>query len=204
MKNISFAIAICLCVAIGINAFGQKLSKDQKKEAKEIKKQMSTMDPFEFKKIMEEHSSLKGEVSSLNTKVETLQNELATKDSEIQNAQNELQEALQKQAVAKEENSKATNVSSKGVVFKVQIGAFKNKNLEKYMRNNSNFSGEVDKDGTKKYTLGYFRDYWEADTFKKYLREMGVKDAWIVPYRDGDRVALKDVLEEQQLKKIKS
>ena len=46
-----------------------------------------------------------------------------------------------------------------------------------------------------RYTLGEFRDYWEADKFKKYLREMGVKDAWIVPYKDGKRVPIKDVLE---------
>lgn len=202
MKKLSFAIAVCLCVALGITAFGQKLTKEQKKEAKEIKKQMSAMDPFEFKKVMEEHTSLKNEVTSLNNKVASLEAEMVTKDAEIQNAQNQLQETVQKQAVAKEEGNGA--VSSKGVIFKVQIGAYKNKNLEKYLKNNVNFSGESDADGTRKYTLGLFRDYWEADAFKKYLREMGVKDAWIVPYRDGDRVALKDVLEEQQLKKIKS
>ena len=44
-------------------------------------------------------------------------------------------------------------------------------------------------------TIGIFRDYWEADTFKKYLREMGVKDAWIVPFKDNVRVEIKDVLE---------
>ena len=27
------------------------------------------------------------------------------------------------------------------------------------------------------------------------MREMGVKDAWIVPYKDGQRVEIKDVLE---------
>ena len=32
---------------------------------------------------------------------------------------------------------------SKGVVFKVQIGAFKNKNLAKYFDNNPNFGGEA-------------------------------------------------------------
>ena len=35
----------------------------------------------------------------------------------------------------------------------------------------------------------------QADTFKKYLREMGVKGAWIVAYKDGKRVPIKDVLE---------
>ena len=201
MRNTSFAIAICLCVLSG-SAFGQKLTKDQKKEAKEIKKQMSEMDPFEFKKIMEEHSSMKTEMGTLNDKVASLQQEVSTKEAELQTAQAQLQESAAKKEVANEEG--ASTVSSKGVVFKVQIGAFKNKDLEKYIKNNPNFSGETDSDGTKKYTLGHFRDYWEADHFKKYLRQMGVKDAWVVPYRDGERVALKDVLEEQQLKKIKS
>jgi len=87
---------------------------------------------------------------------------------------------------------------SKGVVFKVQVGAFKNKDLSKYFDNNPNFGGEAaDKDSAEpqRITIGIFRDYWEADTFKKYMRDMGVKDAWIVPYKDGTRVEIKDVLE---------
>ena len=86
-------------------------------------------------------------------------------------------------------------IGDDGVVFKVQIGAFRNKDLSKYFENNENFGGETDADGVQKITLGKFRDYWESDTFKKYLREMGVNDAWIVPYKDGERVAMKDVLE---------
>ena len=46
-----------------------------------------------------------------------------------------------------------------------------------------------------RYTLGIFRDYPEADNFKKYMREMGVSDAWIVSYNDGVRVPLKEVLD---------
>ena len=84
---------------------------------------------------------------------------------------------------------------SKGVVFKVQIGVFRNKDLSKYLDKGENFSGEMDDKGLRKYSLGIFRDYWEADTFKKYLREMGVKDAWIVSFRDGQRVPIKEVLE---------
>jgi hypothetical protein len=84
---------------------------------------------------------------------------------------------------------------SKGVVFKVQVGAFKNKDLAKYFDNNPNFGGEARDGEPQKITIGIFRDYWEADTFKKYMRDMGVKDAWIVPYRDGQRVEIKDVLE---------
>lgn len=91
-------------------------------------------------------------------------------------------------------NSPEFNV---GIVFRVQIGAFKQKDLSKYFDNNPNFGGEVGRNPNEpqRITIGVFRSYWEADTFKKYMREMGVKDAWIVSYRDGKRVDIKDVLD---------
>jgi hypothetical protein len=119
--------------------------------------------------------------------VDDLKKEIAAKDQKIEELTNEIETLksapLQQSAI------------KKGVVFKVQIGTFKNKDLSKYFENNKNFSGEVDEDGAKKYTLGQFSDYWEADNFKKYLREMGVKDAWVVAYKDKKRLNMKDVLE---------
>ena len=86
----------------------------------------------------------------------------------------------------------------------MQIGAFKNKDLSKYFENNPNFGGEAagDEKAEQKLTIGIFRDYWEADTFKKYMRDMGVKDAWIVPYKDGVRVEIKDVMDEVNASKV--
>ncbi len=93
------------------------------------------------------------------------------------------------------ETQEEPETTGPGVTYKVQIGAFKNKDLTKYFGTSKNFSGEVDADGTKKYTICFFKDYWEADNFKKYMREMGVKDAWVVAYKEGKRVPLKDALE---------
>ncbi|MCS6833093.1 MAG: hypothetical protein NZ521_05940, partial [Flammeovirgaceae bacterium] len=56
-----------------------------------------------------------------------------------------------------------------------------------------------EEDGVKKYTIAYFRDYWEADTFKKYMREMGVKDAWIVAYENNVRRDIKQVLDAKTI-----
>ena len=89
----------------------------------------------------------------------------------------------------------AKRPTEKGVVFKVQIGAFERKDLSKFLENSDSFFGEVGEDGLMRYTLGIFRDYPEADNFKKYMREMGVSDAWIVSYNDGVRVPLKEVLD---------
>jgi outer membrane murein-binding lipoprotein Lpp len=155
--------------------------------------------------MYDENSSLKSEVASVQGQLSSIQGSIGERDAKIaelteENRKMEAQVNAAKKAIAKakqdaEAKTAASPVDDSGVVFKVQIGAFRNKDLSKYFENNPNFGGENDDNGTQKITLGRFRDYWEADTFKKYLREMGVNDAWIVPFKDGARVAMKDVLE---------
>jgi hypothetical protein len=199
MKNYVLILILCLSVSFVSNSYAQKRkkSKEDKATEKEWKKKAKSLDPLEYKTLVEEQSKLKSEASELNAKVLGFEEQMGIKDTEIEKLKAELQEAKTK--LADEQSSNVTGsgskISAKGVVFKVQIGAFRNKDLSKYFENNQNFSGDVDPDGVKKYTLGYFGEYWEADNFKKYLREMGVKDAWIVPYKDGERVNIKDVLE---------
>ena len=86
-------------------------------------------------------------------------------------------------------------ISPKELFSKCRSELLRTKIWLKYFENNPNFGGEAKDGEPQKLTIGIFRDYWEADTFKKYMREMGVKDAWIVPYKDGQRVEIKDVLE---------
>lgn len=201
MKNLALIITMVFCVSI-VNVATAQLTK---KETKEWKKKLKKTSPEQFKRMYDENSSLKSEVSSVQGQLSSLQSSMGEKDAKIaeltdQNRRMEAQVNAAKKAIAKakqetEGQSSGSAVSQDGVVFKVQIGAFRNKDLSKYFENNENFGGETDADGVQKITLGIFRDYWEADTFKKYLREMGVNDAWIVPYKDGTRVAMKDVLE---------
>jgi len=201
MKNIALIFAIAFCVS-ATNVATAQLTK---KEKKEWKKKIKKTSPEQFKRMYDENSSLKSEVSSIQGQLSSIQSSMGSKDAKIaelteQNRKMEAQVNAAKKAIAKAKQESASPasgsvVSDDGVVFKVQIGAFRNKDLSKYFENNENFGGESDADGVQKITLGKFRDYWEADTFKKYLREMGVNDAWIVPYKDGNRVAMKDVLE---------
>ena len=53
---------------------------------------------------------------------------------------------------------------------------------------------QEDEKDLHQYTLRTFRNYKKADQFKKEMREMGVKDAYIICVKDGKRVALKKVL----------
>ncbi|MGF1637304.1 MAG: Ezrin/radixin/moesin family protein [Cyclobacteriaceae bacterium] len=200
MKRIAILLSLVLCL-ITIDAAQAQLSK---KEAKEWKKRRKKTSPEQFKRMYDENNTMKSDVSSLQAQTTSLQSSLAEKDAKIAELTDELRRAegqlnAAKRAVAQAqqdaENAQKSTISMDGIVFKVQIGAFRNKDLSKYFENNENFGGEVDEEGMQRITLGIFRDYWESDTFKKYLREMGVNDAWIVPYKDGTRVAMKDVLE---------
>lgn len=205
MKNLVLILALVICVS----AVNESKAQLTKKEKKEWKKKLKKTTPEQFKSLNDENTTLRSELSSKDGQLSSLQASVGEKDSKIaelteENRKMEAQVNAAKKAIAKAKEDAMTaqpmpattsTVSEDGVVFKVQIGAFRNKDLSKYFENNENFGGEMNEDGTQKITIGRFRDYWEADTFKKYLREMGVNDAWIVPYKDGIRVAMKDVLE---------
>lgn len=192
---------VILCLALifsGIQVFAQ-LSKKEKKEWKK-KAKTYAKNPANLKEFTEakettdtDNSALKTQVSTLNKQVSDKNARIAELEDQLSLMRSELTSAKAELAQLKE--SPAPMDFSRGVIFKVQIGAFKNKDLSKYFNNNPNFGGEAVEKGEQKFTIGIFRDYWEADKFKKYMREMGVKDAWIVPYKDGVRVEIKDVLE---------
>jgi len=179
--------------------FGQ-LSKKEKKEWKKKAKQFAK-NPATLKQLTEDKQVADNTVSDQTQKLTQMQGTITEKDTKIASLEDELSQMRSQLTASQAEleqlkQAPANSMDfSKGVVFKVQIGAFKNKNLAKYFDNNPNFGGEAKDGEPQKLTIGIFRDYWEADTFKKYMREMGVKDAWIVPYKEGQRVEIKDVLE---------
>jgi TolA-binding protein len=195
-------LAVCLLsIFCSVAAFGQ-LSKSERREwrrkAKEFKR-----NPANLKQFTEEKQEAVSNATQLGSQVKQLQSTMESKDARIGELESQLaglRSQLGSTRAELEQLKAAPPVNpmdfSKGVVFRVQIGAFRKKDLSRFFDNNPNFGGEAAKgDEPQRITIGIFRDYWEADTFKKYLREMGVKDAWIVPFRDGQRVDIKDVLE---------
>lgn len=200
MKTKVFVVCLALIFS-GMQVFAQ-LSKKEKKEWKKKAKEYSK-NPAELKSLIEakqsaetDNSTLKGQVSTLNSQVSDKNAKIADLEDQLSKMRGDLTSTKAELAQLKETPPAPSPMDfSKGVVFKVQIGAFKNKDLAKYFDNNPNFGGEATDKGEQRFTIGVFRDYWEADKFKKYMREMGVKDAWIVPFKDGARVEIKDVLE---------
>jgi vacuolar-type H+-ATPase subunit I/STV1 len=205
-------LALLFCMALlfaGTQSFAQ-LSKQEKKEWKKKAKEYAK-NPANLKQFVEDKQSADNQVATLNKRVTDLQNTMSDKDARIAELEDELSQmrgqltATRAELAQLKENPVINPMDfSRGVVFKVQVGAFKNKDLSKYFDNNPNFGGEVKEGEPQRITIGIFRDYWEADQFKKYMREMGVKDAWIVPYKDGQRTEIKDVLEGVTAEKPKT
>lgn len=204
-KILVILVGLGISMTIFNTSYGQ-LSKEEKKEWKQ-KYKAYKKDLEAFKTMVEENTDLKSQLNSTKGQVSSLQSRISDKDAQISDLQSQISamesqvnqaKAAQRQAeeaLAAKPASAPAGDWDKGVVFRVQIGAFKNAtDASTFEEGNDNFNTE-NADEMQKVTLGNFRDYWEADKFKKYLRDMGVKDAWIVPFKDGQRVDIKDVLE---------
>ncbi|MDO9040615.1 MAG: hypothetical protein Q7U65_04540, partial [Bacteroidota bacterium] len=85
-----------------------------------------------------------------------------------------------------------------GVLYKIQIGAFKakipdsaNKLIKKLslIRNVENY---VDDNGVKIFTTGNLRIYDEAVTMQNQVKQEGIKNAIIVAYHNGKRITVNE------------
>lgn len=187
----------------------QKLSKKErkrlKKEQKKRLKQLKKMDAADFQAQQDEQKELMTKANELESELSSVKSELSQKDGQVKQLEEkvrklekDLTEAKATPAEQEQNVPMATSEDGQydqGLVFRVQIGAYQNRSLAEY-DTSENFTEENGPNNMQMYTLGNFRDYWEADKFKKYLRGMGVKDAWIVPYEDGQRRPIKEVLEQ--------
>ncbi|PLX14518.1 MAG: hypothetical protein C0598_01075, partial [Marinilabiliales bacterium] len=87
---------------------------------------------------------------------------------------------------------------SKGIIFRVQILAKSTRltNIQ-YLRNKYNLNGdiyEVYQDGIYRYSSGEFLNYSNAYSYSQMLKNKGVRDAFVVVYKDGKRIKLTEDL----------
>ena len=78
-----------------------------------------------------------------------------------------------------------------GLVYRVQIGAYVFHEMENVPEEAGDIVAER-ADGFNKYVIGSFRTYEECESFRDELRTIGINDAWIVPYLDGERVTIQE------------
>ncbi|MEO6904676.1 MAG: hypothetical protein ABI315_16225 [Bacteroidia bacterium] len=93
-----------------------------------------------------------------------------------------------------------------GLLFKVQIGAFRNAIPQDLFKGITPISGETTKEGFIRYTAGLFTNFKAADKVKQEIRQLGYSDAFVVAFYNGKRISVSaalsklnsDVLDDQQ------
>ncbi|QDH78683.1 SPOR domain-containing protein [Echinicola soli] len=193
-------LVLGMFLALAINAHSQQLTKDKKKA---LKKELRKMSPEEYWLLKNQQQEQKVAIIVLEKENEDLKGKLAEQAEDLAIKQNKIEQGEDENVAMTDNEASVTAPSSKpvtsewgkGVVFRVQIGALTEEEYQKEIP--SGFSLDVEHKGDlKRMLVGHYRDYDEADSFKKLMRKLGIRTAWIVPYKDGKRVPLKEVLGE--------
>jgi hypothetical protein len=77
-----------------------------------------------------------------------------------------------------------------GLVYKVQIGAFRNPISAEIYKGISPVTAETTASGLTRYTAGFFTQFPNADDAKNEIRKLGYKDAFVVAFYNGKRISI--------------
>ncbi len=106
--------------------------------------------------------------------------------------QSEIQQPEDSALIALEEE---TTTEEEGLVYRVQIGAFQNFNIESLGATQSDVISKRTSNGKFTYAVGNFATYAGASELKANLKELGFKDAFIVATNNGDDISIEEALE---------
>jgi hypothetical protein len=84
-----------------------------------------------------------------------------------------------------------------GLIYKVQIGAFRNPISPEQFKGMSPLTAETTSQGFTRYTAGLFTKFSTADQVKNEIRELGYKDAFVVVFLNGKRISVAEALKLQ-------
>ncbi len=185
MKNLSLLIFLFAFTASNTFADISKAEKKRiKKELKQYKK-----DPESYKKMV---TNYKTEIKESNTTIKTQKNELIS--------------AAEKQVALERQIAKLTQdledcmnrpipvcpvpgeIPATGSVYKVQFGLYEKFDISGYFTTPKFIGVEKVKDKYNAYLVSYFDTEEQAQQFKIDLHKMGLKDAFVSLYTNGQRV----------------
>ena len=210
----TFAVLLLFCAAV-IPAAAQTAKQEKakakkekeklKKEKKRWKAKRDKTDPLDFMEWSENLETLRSENEGLQRNIDNLKDASQMRDRQNKALASELEEL--RSNPGKKTGSSGNRPQPKkqdyttGTIFKVQITTSRKEKTT--IEGNTDGFGVESTGEMYKYTVGYFRDYWEADHFRKYLVGLGLKDAWIVAFKDNQRVDIVSVLTEEDIARKK-
>lgn len=188
MRAYVLLLAAILISSVGLEA--QILTKQEKKELKkEVKAYKKDIDSY---KMMKEEQELNLQI--IDDQAVTLQSQelqLQRKNQTIKELNDTI--ALLRSLINKQGGYNSSGGSGidtrnfpEGTVYQVQVGVFKHFDIREQLDPPVYFRTE-EVDGLLRYSVGWFDNYEEAQKFKDNLRKMGLGDAFVTQYEDGQR-----------------
>jgi DNA repair exonuclease SbcCD ATPase subunit len=197
-----------LILAIAILAFGpieasaQKMSRQEKKEFRQKIREYRN-NPDALMSIEDDRNLLRRENQDLQVRLNQLESERGRKDAKIADLEQEIaqlnmgmrsaQDAMQQLREQKEAVAMAPRGPDKrGLIFRVQIGAYGKTTVPAVLdKDDDNFDLET-VDGLQRILIGLFRNMDEAEQLRGHMQKIGIRDAWVVPYLDGNRISMEE------------
>ncbi len=149
-----------------------------KKKAKTYKR-----NPKDLKILTKEHTFYQEEIARLASLNDLRGQQIADLETELRGIADLTANTIEPMAT-----------EEKGIIFKLQVGAFEKVKLPAGLDDAKNVALE-EKANVQKILLGKFRDYNQAKKFQGYLKEMGIRDAWVVSYKDGIRIPIEEAIQ---------
>ncbi len=87
--------------------------------------------------------------------------------------------------------------SPDGLVYKVQVGAFRKPIPQDLFKGFAPISAEKINDDITRYRVGYFTSFESANTSKKQVRKLGYSDAFVVAIFNGKKISIAEARTKQ-------
>jgi chromosome segregation ATPase len=188
MRNF-LVILVTLGFFINQSAQAQELTKTQKRA---LKKEIRTYkkNPEKWVKMQNQHQ----------TKVKELSDEITRLTGQLETAElkaNQLAEQLKLEQLRYVELEKTipTTELPEGTVYQVQMGFYQYLDLVSFNDKLKTVRAE-EIDGKKRYVIGHFENLLDAVQFSNDIKRIGISDAFVTEYIDGERNMNFDAYEE--------
>lgn len=190
-------IILLLANLISCFAFAQKLTKE---EERALKNELKKLSVEQWKSQKDEEKLLSEQVKNKNQQFKLKDNELNDLNTQVQLKETRMEQLNSELSTLSRKLMSGNDVvTSEGAFFRVQIGAYQNKKIAKFLKKYNNFEIEEGENGMKRYLVGSFKSYWEAKNLSEKLTDRGAQ-AFVVGYLDGARVPNLKQMPEKYIK----
>lgn len=179
MKNF-LVILTTLGFLMSNSVQAQELTKTQRKA---LKKEIRTYkkNPEKWVKMQNKHQS---KVNELTDEIARLNGQLKSAEMEREKLAEQLK--LEKLRYVELEKTIPTTELPEGTVYQVQMGFYQYLDLVSFNDKLKTVRAE-EIDGKKRYVIGHFDNLLDAVQFSNDIKRIGVSDAFVTEYIDGER-----------------